>query len=429
MANIKVISERPLFDGMAITFNAPCKCSEIEGLTVSYSDNSWHGTFRDSHGNDLTGLGNLFEEGAYVRVILDIQNGYAYLQNADTNAYLEGRFTELQKAKAGFIYPLAGEVVPTGFLLCDGAAYSRTEYLELFEVIGTLYGEGDGSTTFNVPNLSTRVPVGAGDGYNIGDTGGEAEHTLTLKEMPKHNHTINRFVGGDQEVWQCYGIDATSHGTDVTGQIPGGQVMDTMGGDQPHNNMQPYTVVNYIIATGKETGVSIVDIVSGAQAIPLGIEYGGTGATDKSQARKNLGVSEAIESSDHAGCYYRLVDGVPEWLNPPMMPNVVYRTTERYRGKPVYVKEMSLGTFADSAEKISIEHGEGSDITPIRCEGVGISPTAGQLTLPFTFENPNSEGTICFISIYAAGGSIFCYMNNMGMDGVEIRATMWFTRA
>lgn len=147
---------------------------------------------------------------------------------SDTNINLANN-----KPKAGFIYPLASDTVPEGFLLCDGAEYLRTEYPELFAAIGTMYGTGDGSTTFNVPNLQTRVPVGAGDGYELGD----------------------------------------------------------VGGSQPHNNMQPYTVVNYIIATGKNTGVSVTDIITGTQALPLDIEYGGTGATNAETARVNLGIT------------------------------------------------------------------------------------------------------------------------------------------
>lgn len=191
----------------------------------------------------------------------------------------------LNKLRAGFIYPLAGETVPTGFLLCDGAEYSRTEYPELFAAIGTLYGEGDGSTTFNVPDLATRVPVGKGEGYELGDVGGEAEHTLTVDEMPGHDHLLPLYTstgankpgasvgyienaGGNQ--WSSYGYT---------------------GGSQPHNNMQPYTVVNYIIATGKNTAVSVSDVVLGAQQIPLGVEYGGTGATGPAMARKNLEIT------------------------------------------------------------------------------------------------------------------------------------------
>lgn len=100
MANIKVALEYPLYDGMPITFNAPCECSAVNGLTVSYRNESKCFIFRDAHGNDLTGIGNLFSTGAYVKAILDITNGFAYLQNADTNAYLEERLAS--KAPAGY---------------------------------------------------------------------------------------------------------------------------------------------------------------------------------------------------------------------------------------------------------------------------------------------------------------------------------------
>lgn len=89
MAKVKVVSEFPLYNGMAITFNAPCDCTAVDGLTVSYSGEFQDFTFRDAHNNDLTGIGNLFSEGAFVKVILDTNNGAAYIQNADTNSYFE----------------------------------------------------------------------------------------------------------------------------------------------------------------------------------------------------------------------------------------------------------------------------------------------------------------------------------------------------
>lgn len=104
MANVKVVSERPLFDGMAITFKTPCECSAVEGLTVSYHDAPQSFVFRDAHGNDLTGIGNLFEEGTYVQAILDTVNGYAYLQNADTNGYLEHYLPKESKDYPGCFY-------------------------------------------------------------------------------------------------------------------------------------------------------------------------------------------------------------------------------------------------------------------------------------------------------------------------------------
>lgn len=207
-----------------------------------------------------------------------------------------------KRPKAGFIYPLATENVPDGFLLCDGAEYSRSDYPELFAAIGLEYTRDengnmyDDGVTFKVPNLQTRVPVGAGDGYKVGDIGGEADHTLTVDQISAHNHIVefddpNKLVGystGSVEVAESVYF---TQGVLTQGARSGTLMTKTVGGNQPHNNMQPYTVVNYIIATGKDTAVSVADIVLGAQAIPLGIEYGGTGATSADIARAQLGIT------------------------------------------------------------------------------------------------------------------------------------------
>lgn len=100
MANIRVDVSGIITDGQSITFKAPCDCSEIEKLNVYYIENgvrvSKLFTMKDAHGNDLTSIGNLFEKDAYVVTILNSVDGVAYLQNADTNAYLEGRFENLE---------------------------------------------------------------------------------------------------------------------------------------------------------------------------------------------------------------------------------------------------------------------------------------------------------------------------------------------
>lgn len=104
MAKIKVVLEHPLYNGMVVTIGAPCECSAVTGLTVSYDGVSKSFIFRDAHGNDLTGLGNLFSEGAYIRAVLDTENGYAYIQNADTNGYIEQSMAEKFSKKEDFVF-------------------------------------------------------------------------------------------------------------------------------------------------------------------------------------------------------------------------------------------------------------------------------------------------------------------------------------
>lgn len=190
--------------------------------------------------------------------------------------------------KAGIFYPYAGANLPNGFLWCDGAEVSRTEYPELFAAIGTMYGEGNGSTTFNVPNLNGRVPVGRSDEHSLGEMGGEETHALTTEEGPSHSHTL-AINGGSTNYGQSRSTVSLG-GTYAQGYVDTTAILPT-GSSHPHNNMQPYTVVNYIIATGKGTGIGVQDIILGVQAIPLGLEYGGLGATNPKDARQNLEIT------------------------------------------------------------------------------------------------------------------------------------------
>lgn len=128
---------------------------------------------------------------------------------------------------------------PTGWLICDGSAISRTTYADLFAIIGTTYGAGDGSTTFNLPNLKGRVIVGKDSAQtefdNLAETGGEKTHVLTIDEMPAHTHTAESQVG-------------PAGGDGGTGKEQSGNTGST-GGGQAHNNLQPYMVLNFIIKT------------------------------------------------------------------------------------------------------------------------------------------------------------------------------------
>lgn len=165
--------------------------------------------------------------------------------NADTiGGQSPAAFAPIQAAMpTGAVLPYAGYVAPSGWALCDGAAISRSAYPYLFGVIATTYGSGDGSTTFNVPDLRGRMIVGMGSGSglsarSLGQKGGEENHTLSVAEMPTHSHdALMRQPGGSS------GGDAAPHTTGTA--TPG--VNASTGGSQPHNNMPPYIVINYII--------------------------------------------------------------------------------------------------------------------------------------------------------------------------------------
>lgn len=167
---------------------------------------------------------------------------------------------------SGAVLPYAGSAAPAGFFLCDGAAVSRTAYAALFAAIGTTYGAGDGSTTFNLPDLRGRVPAGlqAGDSDfgALNGQGGAKTHTLTVSQMPTHNHGVND--PGHSHSISTAGNDCNSAGaptgdpvgmagcpkaytTRSTQSSGSGISIQNAGSGQPHNIMQPYIVLNYII--------------------------------------------------------------------------------------------------------------------------------------------------------------------------------------
>lgn len=186
MANVKVVSERPLFDGMAITFKTPCECSAVEGLTVSYHDASQSFVFRDAHGNDLTGIGNLFDEGTYVKAVLDTVNGYAYLQNADTNAYLESKFPKESEQYPGCFYRLMDGVevwINPPLVLLDQTVpknygkfkfYNTTEryqgHVVKVALVEVTLGDGKGGVTLSSVPYNYIVSM---EGVVIGEETGE----------------------------------------------------------------------------------------------------------------------------------------------------------------------------------------------------------------------------------------------------------------
>lgn len=153
----------------------------------------------------------------------------------------------------GMVSPFAGSTTPSGWLLCDGSAVSRTTYSALFTAISTIYGVGDGSTTFNLPNAKGRVISGydaSQTEFNtLGKTGGEKTHVLTTTEMPSHRHFLQSDTVGTGNNAQAFsGQNIGLQGAYATYGDGVANITYT-GNDGAHNNLQPYITMNYIIKT------------------------------------------------------------------------------------------------------------------------------------------------------------------------------------
>lgn len=183
----------------------------------------------------------------------------------------------------GATIPYAGTSAPSGWLLCDGTAVSRVTYATLFGVVGTVYGVGDGATTFNVPNMSGRAAVGTGtytDSVSgvitrtLAQVAGTEAHVLTSGQMPSHNHTQDAHThtvtdpghshtlstpiyrdNGSSSAYEVQNLGTAgtqstvnSATTGVTNQTAVATNQAT-GGGTAHNNMQPFLGLLYIIKT------------------------------------------------------------------------------------------------------------------------------------------------------------------------------------
>lgn len=138
---------------------------------------------------------------------------------------------------------------PRGWAFCNGQLLSILQNQAVYSLLGVTYG-GNGQTTFALPDLRGRAPVHVGPSVILGQRGGEEIHTLTLPELPNHNHMVLASTADAsqrtpvQNVW-------TQQGTAAYGTVPSGSLNPTAigqtGGSQPHINMQPYLTINYVI--------------------------------------------------------------------------------------------------------------------------------------------------------------------------------------
>ena len=151
----------------------------------------------------------------------------------------------------GEIKIIAHNNVPQGWAKCDGQLMQINQNQALFSLLGTTYG-GNGQTTFALPNLRGRTPLHFGNGFTLGEAGGETAHTLTLSELPTHTHSAqgNNATATDADpaghFWSNGG-DAVYAPGPPNAVMRAGTVTNT-GGSQPHDNMIPFLPINFIIS-------------------------------------------------------------------------------------------------------------------------------------------------------------------------------------
>jgi microcystin-dependent protein len=157
---------------------------------------------------------------------------------------------------SGCIMQYAGSSAPSGWLVCDGSAVSRTTCANLFAVIGTTYGNGNGTTTFNLPNFSGAVALGVGSNtehgstsHTLGQTGGEETHILSTSELAAHTHTITHThsdintVPSSAALGSAVAAGSTPSTTGASSAANSGSQGSSVG----HNTLPPYLCVNFIV--------------------------------------------------------------------------------------------------------------------------------------------------------------------------------------
>jgi microcystin-dependent protein len=158
----------------------------------------------------------------------------------------------------GEIRMFGGNFAPAGWALCQGQLMAIAENDVLFNLIGTTYG-GDGQETFALPDLQGRVPLHQGQGpgivqnYVIGETGGVESVTLTAAQIPTHTHALlastnNALNTSPTNSILAAGIATKMYTEDVANQPMNAAAITQVGGSQPHENMQPFLVLNFIIS-------------------------------------------------------------------------------------------------------------------------------------------------------------------------------------
>jgi microcystin-dependent protein len=154
----------------------------------------------------------------------------------------------------GEIRMFAGNFAPAGWMFCEGQLLPISENETLFQLIGTTYG-GDGESTFALPDMRGRIPIHQGNSFILAETGGAEEITLTVNQIPAHNHAMlanGESSGGTSPDGSFLARNASAdfYTNDTSGGLSqmNPVTVGPVGGSQPHTNFQPYLCVDFIIS-------------------------------------------------------------------------------------------------------------------------------------------------------------------------------------
>jgi microcystin-dependent protein len=152
----------------------------------------------------------------------------------------------------GEIRMFGGNFAPAGWMFCEGQLLPISENETLFNLIGTTYG-GDGQSTFALPDLRGRVPIHFGNGFILAETGGVETVTLTVAQIPAHSHPFLGSLAAGSQPAPVGNVPATSNTVSIYAATDPAnnmylQMVQITGGSQPHDNMQPYLCIDFIIS-------------------------------------------------------------------------------------------------------------------------------------------------------------------------------------
>lgn len=301
----------------------------------------------------------------------------------------------------GSIVGFAGTSVPNNWLIADGSEVSRETYSELFEVIGTYYGEGDGTTTFNLPDRRGKVGVGllvTDEDFNIlGNIGGSKTHTQTLEELAPHVHGIqantnqNAISGAGRWPWVNY--DGVNRYTESAGE---GQPMDIMN---------PYVVINYIIKVSQ--GTSFVPSTTATVINNLT----NTSITDALSANMGKQLNDMISALTQKieVLQYNLVDNGPEIL-----------TGRYYNGSPEYIVRIVVDNLINGSNSVNVPF----DVTNINVVEIGGTVVSSSNNI-FSLDTANFNGGNNYAYLNDGENRLFvnCNSGNYKTAYVNIRYT------